>query len=296
MQPEYDRNSLAIDPGSTRAGVLAALRRALAEAGAESPDLDARLLLLEALGIDAVALVTDPGKRLTAVDAERLEAFARRRLAREPVARILRAREFWGLPFALSPGTLEPRPDTETLVEAALALLPDRNAAIRLLDLGTGSGCLLVALLSELPRATGIGTDRSLDALATARGNADRNGVGARARFVAADWAAPLAARFDLVVSNPPYIRRAEIAGLAPEVRVHDPPAALDGGPDGLDAYRAILPEAGRLIAPDGRLLVEIAHDGADGVAEVARRHGLAVHRVVPDLGGLPRAMALLRG
>ena len=295
MQPEDDRSSLALDPGSTRAGALAALRQFLAEAGIASPDLDARLLLLQALGIDPVELVTDLGKRLTAAEAERLEAFARRRLAREPVARILGRREFWGLPFALSPGTLEPRPDTETLVEAALALLPDRTAAIRLLDLGTGSGCLLVALLSELPWAMGIGTDRSLGALATARGNAERNGVGARARFVAADWAAPPTARFDLVVSNPPYIRRAEIAGLAPEVRVHDPTAALDGGPDGLDAYRVIFPEAGRLLAPDGRLLVEIAHDGAGGVADLARRHGLAVHRVVPDLGGLPRAMALLR-
>jgi release factor glutamine methyltransferase len=271
---------------------MAALRRAFAAAGIETPDLDARLILLEAVRIDPVELLTRPGERLTTAEAERLQSSARRRLTREPVARILGMREFWGLPFALSPATLEPRPDTETLVDAALELVPDRSAALRLLDLGTGSGCLLVALLFELPQAAGVGVDRSLDALATARRNASRNGVGRRARFVAADWAAPLAARFDLVVSNPPYIRRSEIAGLAPEVR-HDPPAALDGGPDGLDAYRAILAEAGRLLAPDGFGAVEIGHDGAGAVAGLAREHGLAVARIVPDLGGRPRVMVL---
>jgi release factor glutamine methyltransferase len=277
---------------ATRAGALAALRRAFAAAAVGTPDLDARLILLEALGIDPVELLTRPGERLTMAEAERLDGLARRRLAREPVARILGRREFWGLPFALSPGTLEPRPDTEVLVETALARLPDRGAAVRLLDLGTGSGCLLVALLSELPEGTGIGVDRSLDALATARRNAFRNGVGPRARFVAADWAAPVAARFDLVVSNPPYIRQGELPALAPEVR-HDPVAALDGGPDGLDAYRAILAEARRLLASEGFLAVEIGHNGAEAVAALAWEHGLAVARIARDLGGRPRVLVL---
>lgn len=284
---------LSLEPGSTRAGALAVLRRVFAAVPLETPDLDARLLFLEALRIDAVELLTRPGERLTTVEAERLQSSARRRLAREPVARILGMREFWGLPFALSPATLEPRPDTETLVDAALELVPDRSAALRLLDLGTGSGCLLVALLSELPRAAGVGVDRSLDALAAARRNASRNGVARRARFVAADWAAPLAARFDLIVSNPPYIRRAELAELAPEVRDHDPAAALDGGPDGLDAYRAILAETRRLLAPNGALAVEIGHHAAEEVGGLARRAGLAVLQVAPDLGGRPRAVVL---
>ena len=201
---------------TTRGEALARLRRAFAEAGLDTPGLDARILLAEALGIDASELALRPGEALGSVAAERLRADAARRLAREPVARILGRQEFWGLSFALSPETLVPRPDTETVVEAALAAVGGRDAAPRILDLGTGSGCLLVALLHELPKAWGVGLDRSPAALATARGNARRNGVADRSAFAASDWGAALDARFDLMVSNPPYIATKEIGGLAP--------------------------------------------------------------------------------
>lgn len=302
-------------PSATpRAQALAQLRRAFAEARLDSAALDARLLLLAALGIAAADLATRPDAPLGEAGAERLTAFAVRRLAREPVARILGTREFWGLPFALSPETLVPRPDSETVVETALALAgagdgspriggapPERNpparadgrdAPLRILDLGTGSGCLLVALLHERPRASGIGVDRSPGALAAARRNAQANGVGARARFVAADWAAPLRGPFDLVVSNPPYIASPVIAGLDPDVREHDPRLALDGGPDGLDAYRAILGDAGRLLARGGHLVLEIGYDQADAVRDLGAAAGLEFRRLAHDLSGHPRCLA----
>lgn len=284
---------LDIPAGMSRRDAVAALRRAFAAAGLETPSLDARLLGVDALRIGATALVTGPEVALSADEAARLASFGLRRLAREPVARILGRAEFWSLPFRLSPDTLVPRPDTETVVEAALELVPDRSAAIRVLDLGTGSGCLLVALLHELPRAWGLGLDRSAAALATARANAARNGVADRAAFAAGDWAAALAGRFDLVVSNPPYIASAVIDGLDPEVARHDPVRALDGGPDGLDAYRAILAGAPALLAPDGRLVVEIGHDQHEAVVRLVGAAGLRVGRSAQDLGGHVRALSV---
>ncbi len=283
----------AFAPSCTRGEALARLREAFGEAGIESPGLDARLLAEAALGIGAAALLAHPEVALGRDGASSLGALAERRLAREPVARILGIREFWGLPFRLSPATLEPRQDTETVVEAALAALPDRDSPLRLLDLGTGTGCILVAILSERPNARGLGTDRSAAALATARANAVRNGVGARADFAASDWAAALGGRFDLVVSNPPYIARPDLAGLAPEVARHDPAAALDGGPDGLAAYRAILSCLPRLLAPGGVALLEIGHDQADALVSLAGDRALAVRRVIRDLGGRDRAVLL---
>jgi release factor glutamine methyltransferase len=280
----------------TRAEALASLRRAFAQAGLDTPDLDARILLAEALGLDASALALRPQEPLGAESAERLADYAARRLAREPVARILGIQEFWGLPFRLAPDTLVPRPDTETVVRAALAAVPDRRAPLRILDLGTGSGCLLVALLHELPNARGIGVDRSPGALAAARGNARLNGVGGRAFFVASDWGAALAQEFDLVVSNPPYIASRVIEALAPEVREHDPQKALDGGPDGLDAYRAILADADRLLKSGGRLVAEIGFDQEKAVCALAAAAGLAVEEVANDLGGRPRALVASQG
>jgi release factor glutamine methyltransferase len=225
--------------------------------------------------------------------AERLAGFARRRLAREPVGRILGRREFWSLPFELSPETLEPRPDTETVVETVLSFLPDRQAPLRVLDLGTGSGCLLVALLHELPRATGVGVDRSPGALAVARRNAARNRVADRAAFAASDWTAALRGRFDLIVVNPPYIGSGELADLAPEVRLHDPAAALDGGEDGLAAYRIVFAGLRDILAPAGTLIVETGSTQEQGVRTLATANGLDVIKVAHDLAGHSRALAL---
>jgi release factor glutamine methyltransferase len=254
-----------------------------------------RILLLAALGIETIDLVTQPEAPLSEAEAARLSDYAARRLAREPVARILGAREFWGLPFALSPDTLVPRPDTETVVETVLSFAGDPMAPLRILDLGTGSGCLLAALLHECPSAFGIGVDRSLGAVATARRNARANGLGERARFVAADWAAALRGPFDFVVSNPPYIATPAIAGLDPDVREHDPRLALDGGTDGLAAYRAIMGDAERLLLPGGHLVLEIGYDQAEPVRELGIAAGLEFRRLAHDLSGNPRCLAFRR-
>jgi release factor glutamine methyltransferase len=277
----------------TRAAALTDLRRSLGAAGIDTPALDARLLLLAATGIGPAEMAMRPDVPLTVGEAETLGAYENRRLTREPVARILGEREFWGLPFTLSPETLVPRPDTETVVEAALGLMPDREAALRILDLGTGSGCLLVALLHERPKASGVGLDRSPGALATAQANARRNGVGRRAAFVASDWTAAVQGRFDLIVSNSTYIPAATIAGLDREVRDHDPALALDGGSDGLDAYRTIFAESRRLLTPGGRIVLEIGFDQGEAVPALAAPAGLEVVAVARDLAGQPRCVAL---
>ncbi|WP_112661692.1 peptide chain release factor N(5)-glutamine methyltransferase [Microvirga flavescens] len=279
----------------TRARALQDLRKRLGEAGFETASLDARLLLLGALGISATELTLRPEQLLTDDEENLLRAYASRRLAHEPVARILGEREFWGLPFRLSPETLVPRPDTETVVETALRLLPDRRAFLKIADFGTGSGCLLVALLHELPNAFGLGVDRSPGALRTARENAWRNRVGARARFVASDWASAIAGRFDLIVSNPPYIASSVIPGLDEEVREHDPLLALDGGADGLDAYRVLLREAERLLSPGGLLVFEIGYDQGDSLKALTGGRALEFLELVPDLAGNPRCAALKR-
>jgi release factor glutamine methyltransferase len=291
--PEWGDSRLQFSAATTRQDALTALRRALDAAGIDNPALDARVLLTYGLGIDPVALAAYPDTALGEDGARRLGAAVDRRLAREPVARIVGEREFWGLPFALSPETLVPRPESETVVETALRHRPERTR--RVLDLGTGSGCLLVALLHEIPGATGIGVDRSSAALVTARSNAARNGVADRASFLAGDWGAALDGRFDLIVSNPPYIASGLIQGLEPEVRAHDPLLALDGGADGLSAYRAILDQAAGLLAPAGVVALEIGFDQGATVPGLGRGAGLEVLEVTRDLGGQPRAVALKR-
>ena len=262
----------------------------------ESAELDARMLVGAALGLDLTGLISAAGRRLTADESMRLEDFARRRLGGEPVARILGTREFWGLPLTLSAATLVPRPDTETVVELALEMLrtspaPDRQW--RIADLGTGSGAILLALLSELSGAVGFGTDISVAALATARSNAIQLGLADRADFIACDYAAALSGPFALVVSNPPYIRSADIAGLATEVRNFDPLGALDGGRDGLDAYRTLIPQAARLLAPQGALVVEIGQGQHDDVRGLMMAAGLATEEPAKaDLAGIRRAVA----
>lgn len=274
------------------------LREAFRRAGLDTPTLDARLLLAEALGVTPSELLVRPERPIGRGAAARLAGFASRRLAREPVARIIGEREFWGLPFGLSPATLEPRPDTETVVRAALAWVADRRAARnfaapRILDLGVGTGCLLVALLHELGDATGVGLDRSFEAVRTARRNAGRNGVASRAAFAVCDWAAGIGGRFDLVVSNPPYIATADLAGLEPEVRRHDPGLALDGGDDGLRAYRAIFADAPRRLAEGGVLVVEFGMGQEAGVRAAAQAASLVLAAIERDLAGRQRAAVL---
>jgi release factor glutamine methyltransferase len=279
----------------TRAEALRELRRSLTEAGFETAALDARLLLLEAVGISATELITGPDLPLTLEQATTLSAFLRRRLNHEPVARIVGEREFWGLPFRLSPETLVPRPDTETLVETALDLLPDSQTPLRVVDFGTGSGCILVALLHELPQAIGLGVDLSFGALVTARANANDNQVGNRCHFALSRWADAVSGPFDLIVSNPPYIASGVIPRLDEEVREHDPRLALDGGPDGLEPYRILLGEAERLLAPGGLLAVEIGYDQAEALSSLAGLHGLEILRIAHDLSGNPRCIAMKR-
>jgi release factor glutamine methyltransferase len=261
----------------------------------DSPELDARILLGAALGVDLTGMITAASRLLATDESARLEEFARRRLAGEPVARILGSREFWGLPLKLSAATLVPRPDTETVVELALEMLragPDRGRRLRIADIGTGSGAILLALLSELPEAYGLGTDISEPALRTASINAAHLGFAPRAGFVACDYAAALSGGFDLIVSNPPYVRSAEIADLAPEVRDHDPHQALDGGTEGLAAYRAIIPQAARQLVGGGALVVEAGHGQSGDIQGLMTAAGLTSERPPKaDLAGIPRAV-----
>lgn len=282
-------------PGLT----VAQARRALAEEfrrrGLESPELDARLLVGHTLGLDHRGLTLQFAHTLTSGEAEALAGAMARRLAHEPVARIVGVKEFWSLPLAVDPAVLVPRPETETVVEAVLSVTAGTPPA-RIADLGTGSGAILLALLSEFPGAMGIGTDRDPGALALARANATRLGFADRAAFVLCDFGAALVGQCDLVVSNPPYIPTGDIATLAPEVRHYDPRPALDGGCDGLLAYRAIAADAARLLARGGWLAVEIGVGQADAVAALFRRHGLAVPGEPHfDLAGRPRVVLARR-
>jgi release factor glutamine methyltransferase len=264
--------------------------------GLDAPELDARILVGHALGLDHAALAVQSGRLLATAEAGAIAAVAARRLAREPVARIVGHKEFWGLPFKLNAETLVPRPETETVVEAALAAAEGEDRKLRQLriaDLGTGSGALLLALLSELRTASGIGTDTSLAALGCARDNAAALGLCARASFVACDYGAALKGPVDLLVSNPPYVARPDIAGLQPEVRDFDPRGALDGGPDGLDGYRAIAAQARRLIAPKGVLVLELGRDQASPVASIFAPVGLAPVAWRHDLSGMVRALVM---
>jgi release factor glutamine methyltransferase len=280
--------------GLTIVAARRALSRRLNDAAIDSAALDARLLVGEVAGLDLTGLIVHAERHLTDDEAAHLAAFAARRIAGEPVARILGVREFWGLPLALSADTLVPRPDTEIVVEAALVYLRGEGACESplILDIGTGSGAILLALLSEVSGAFGVATDISVAALRTARGNARALGLAARAGFVACDYAAALRGPFDLIVSNPPYIPAAAIASLDPEVRDHDPARALDGGADGLDAYRRIIPESVRLLRPGGALVVEIGQGQSDDVAALMRASGLTVSEPPSaDLSGIFRAV-----
>jgi len=275
-------------------GARRALARMFAAAGLDTPALDARVLVGHALGLDHAGLVATAERALDSAERDRIAQMASRRLAREPVSRIVGMKEFWGLPLRVNPAVLVPRPETETVVTTALAAL-DRDGGrarpLRIADLGTGSGALLLALLSELPNAFAIGTDLSVAALALARENARQLGVAARALFVACDFAAALAGPFDLVVANPPYVSSAELVQLAPEVRDHDPLLALDGGPDGLRAYRTLAADASRLIGAGSHLVIEVGAGQADTAASLFTHAELLDVTAIPDLTGRSRAL-----
>lgn len=270
-----------------------AAARLLREARIAAPELDARLLLCHAAGLSHEAYVAALNDALAPDAAARFGAFVERRLEGEPVSRIIGVREFYGRTFRIDASTLDPRPDTETLIEAALGLM-EGETPLNILDLGTGSGCILITLLAELPRASGVGVDVSLGALELARANAHALGVGSRASFAASDWLEAVEGSFDLVVANPPYLSAADIAALSPEVRDHDPGPALDGGPDGLSAYRRIVPGLRKALCPGGFALFEIGPNQAQAVLSLLAEASLEVgepQHLWRDLAGRPRVV-----
>ncbi len=270
--------------------VAEALRRGaavLGAAGIEDARREARMLLHHALGVPERRLLSPDAT----VDAARFEVLVARRAAREPMAFIIGRQGFWTLDLEVSPATLIPRADSETLIHAALAAFPNRAQVRTILDLGTGTGALLLAALVEFPGAVGVGIDIAPAAVALAARNARANGLDGRAMFLAGRWGAAVAGRFDLVLANPPYIAAADIAGLMPEVAAHEPRAALDGGGDGLDAYRAIIADLPRLLAPGGVAILELGQGQAAPVAALAAGAGLAGAQTRADLGGIARAL-----
>jgi release factor glutamine methyltransferase len=256
--------------------LLDAARR-LAAAGVQSPRLDARLLLEHSEG-----------------DEARFDGFMARRAAREPLAYITGRKEFWSLDFEVGPGVLIPRPETETVIEQALAFFPDRAAPFKVLDLGTGTGCLPIAFLKEFPNASGLGIDRSEEARVYALHNVARHGLAGRCEIRDGDWDEAITGPYDVVFSNPPYIKTADLAGLEPEV-AHEPILALDGGADGLSAYRVLAPALARLLSPSGRAFLEIGAGQSAEVGAVLARCGLDVNKMGPDLAGIQRVLVVGR-
>jgi release factor glutamine methyltransferase len=267
-------------------------RDRLKAAGVDSPVIDARLLLEAAASAARLDLITDPHRMLTEAQAAALEGYLSRRERREPVARILGRKGFWKIMLQVGPAVLVPRPDTETILDVVLAAF-DEHSHFRVLDLGIGSGAILLAILAERPGATGLGVDVSEEAIAVARDNAASLGLEERTALLRGDWTEGLAdAEFDLVVSNPPYIPTAAIETLDPEVRDHEPRLALDGGEDGLDAYRRLAPEILRVLKPDGMFAVEIGWDQGPAVARLFEAAGAQAVRVVKDLALRDRVVA----
>lgn len=261
--------------------------------GFDCPELDVRLLCEAATGWDRTQQFLRKDEAWPDTSLLIFQHLIQRRAAREPVGRILGQREFWGLPFLLSPATLEPRPDSETLIEAALDAQPDRTAVRKILDLGTGTGCLLAALLMEYPAAEGIAVDQSAEAAATARQNFERLGLDERSHVLVGNWADGLSGQFDLIISNPPYIGLDEV--LAPEVSRHDPAAALFAGHDGLSAYREIMPGLAALLNKGGFVVLEVGVKQSALVIALGHEAGLTHIITRPDLNGIPRAVVLAR-
>jgi release factor glutamine methyltransferase len=280
--------------GASVSEALNLLAQVFRTAGIEDADVDGRLLVGHALHLDRARLIAQSDRILEAREINVINALAARRLKREPVSRILGQKEFWSIALAITPDVLVPRPETETVVEGALDFVVRgglRMEKLRILDIGTGSGALLLALLRELPNATGTGTDISTGALKVARENAARCGVEGRCTFVVCDIASVVEGPFDLLVSNPPYIAHDEITSLAPEVKNYDPTVALDGGDDGLAAYRAIAADAKRLLAPGARMFVELGAGQEAAVRDLFTNVGLTAGIARTDLAGIPRVL-----
>jgi release factor glutamine methyltransferase len=266
-------------------------RDRLIAAGVDSPVLDARLLLEAGAGVTRLDIVTDPRRALTPEQVVAVQALIDRRVAREPVSHITGKKAFWTLDLNVTPKVLTPRPETEFLVEAALKFLPNTSPS-RVLDLGVGSGAVLLAVLSERDLASGVGLDISVDAVAVARGNAEAIGVANRADFVVGDWGADFSEQFDIVISNPPYIPSGDIDGLAPEVSRYEPRPALDGGVDGLDAYRAIVARLHDWVKPGGAFAFEVGAGQAESVEALVAAAGYTVLPKRPDLAGIARVVS----
>jgi len=281
-----------LTPQTSRRQAMRLLAEAFTRAGIEDATIDARLLLCAAAGFDHSALIRDPDLPIEEEGAERALVMARRRLAREPVSRILGERSFWSFDLLVTPAVLDPRPDTETVVDGALEVLAKRQAeALSVLDLGTGSGALLCALLDVFPQAQGLGVDISKEACAVARENLSRCDLAPRGQVRQGSWEASVPGLYDLVVSNPPYIETAALAELDPEVRLYDPMLALDGGPDGLTAYRDICALLPALVAPGGFAIFEVGQGQAEAVAALLASQGFTDVRARRDLAGVERAV-----
>lgn len=267
--------------------------RKLRAAGIENPALDAKILLQHAAGWDASEYVANASHTINSIVRDQFERLIERRVTHEPVSHIVGLRDFWLDRFIVTPDVLDPRPDSETLIEAMLELRPDRDRPYRIVDFGTGSGCLLLTLLREYPQATGVGIDLSEAALGIASKNANALNLNDRVRFLHANWGETLTECYDMVISNPPYIEEQAIASLAPEVREYEPITALSGGADGLAAYRTLMPHIKRCLANDGIAVLELGADQAGDVSAVAERHGLAVVKLQADLAGIERALCI---
>ena len=277
----------------TAAGAVSALAAALAK-NSNTPLIDARALVKEVTGLDDAGILAAPDRLLSALERAALEALASRRRQGESVAHILGRREFWSLTFRVGQGLLVPRPDSETVVEAALAACPDAGAQYRALDLGAGTGCLLAAFLSERPNACGVGVDKNPGAARCAAENLGALGLASRACVVIGDWGRAISGRFDAIIANPPYLKRADAEQLPIDVRDYEDPGALFGGVDGLDAYRRILDDAPRLLADRGALILEIGWDQKDAVGELAIQRFPGADIVArADLAGRPRALTI---
>jgi len=290
-QRDWQRLRADVKVGETLGSLLGEVASMLSQAGFTEPRRAARRLVASTLDLTPAELLSHSEQVLDEQHTGRVRRALDRMAEHEPLSRIVGRREFWGLEFTLCGDTLDPRPETETVVEAVLRRVLDRDAPLRFLDLGTGTGCILLALLSEFPAATGFGVDIAPGAVMTGLGNAAALGLGERAHFLVGDWGTAMSGKFDVIASNPPYIASAALADLPPEVALYDPCLALDGGADGLGAYRALVVDLARLLQPGAVLVIEVGFSQAPAVAAMLRASGMAIEGCERDLAGIARCV-----